>query len=113
VNRHLWREDGLLYAEAAAELFTERALTVLSDGGLVVSGHYHVRHSADEVLTRPDGTLVRARSEVLSCEWEDGAVGLLDAQTLSVETWAVDPENARVNYNALRTKPQHWASKPD
>jgi hypothetical protein len=45
---------------------------------------------------------------VLSSEWEDGAVGLLDAQTLIVETWTVDPENASVNYNALRTIPQHW-----
>jgi hypothetical protein len=67
--------------------------------------------SADEALVRPDGTLVQG-SEVLSSEWADGAVGMLEPQTLSVETWAVDQESARINYNALRAKPQHWVSKP-
>jgi hypothetical protein len=39
------------------------------------------------------------------------SVGLLDTQTLSVETWAVDQESARINYNALHTKPQHWVAQ--
>jgi hypothetical protein len=83
-------------------------LAALSDDGLVLSGHYHSRHSSDEALVRPDSTLVRAPSGFLPYEWDDGAVGLLDAQTLSVETSALDPENARVNYNTLRPRPQHW-----
>jgi hypothetical protein len=77
-----------------------------------VSGHYHFRHNTDEALVRPDGTLVMARGELLSSEWDKGAVGPLDAQTLSVETWTVDPESARVNYNTLHTKPQHWVASP-
>lgn len=107
-NRGLWHEEDLRYAESSADLFTERALGELADGGLVISGHYHLRHSAEERLLRPDGTPIRARTEVLSFEWDDGAVGVLEAHSLSVKTWRLDPESARVNYNALRAKPQHW-----
>jgi hypothetical protein len=40
-------------------------------------------------------------------------VGPLDAQKLIVETWTVDPESERVNYNTLQSKPQHYVGQPD
>ena len=104
-NRHQWREEDLTYAEHAADVFTERALAVISDQGLVISGHYHFRHSANEDLVRPDGTTVRVRSEVRGAEWGDGAVGLLNSQTLDMETWAIAQEDAHANYDALRKIP--------
>jgi hypothetical protein len=70
-----------------------------------VSGHYHFRHSTDEALVRPDGTARHGARRTSLKRMGQGAVGPLDAQTLSVETWTVDPDSARVNNNTLHTKP--------
>lgn len=103
---HGWDPRDVEYADAAQATFTRRVATVLpDDGGLVLSGHYHVRHSATATLTRPDGTAVHARSEVLAHEFHGESVGILDMETLDVATWGLDPRRqyrAADEFNELR-----------
>lgn len=105
-SRNLWNANDLAYAEAASDVFTARATAVLADGGLVLSGHYHFRHTANEMFTRPGktGASIWLRSEILGAEWDEGAVGLLDTRTLAVQTWSIDQAAARIGYDALTTR---------
>ncbi len=79
-NASMWDAADLRYANYAQQEFTGRALQVLAQDrrALVVSGHYHFRHSEDAELQSPDGRLVPVRQEILEMEWNHGSVAVLE-----------------------------------
>ncbi|WP_261163895.1 metallophosphoesterase [Microbacterium sp. Marseille-Q6965] len=87
-----WSAVDAQYANDAQEQFTARIASVLTDGGVVVSGHHHRRHTATATLARPDGTEIRARSEILAHEFQGPSVGILDIPTRQLETWMLDEQ---------------------
>jgi len=98
-----WDPDDLRYAEAARAEFSNRVLGVLSDDGLVVSGHYHFRMSIDEEVTRPDGTAAQARNEILSCQFAGPSVAVLDVATLTIDAFALDSLQIGRDWQAFRS----------
>jgi hypothetical protein len=73
------------------------------------AAHYHFRHSADEVLVCPNGAPRSSAQRGALLPVRRRRRGLLDAQTLSVETWARDPENAR----QLQRTPHETAARAE
>lgn len=79
-----WDPSDLTYARTAQREHTERVLSVLDPGKetLLVSGHYHFRHSEHAVLRRTmaDGgtQAVPVRQEILDRERTAGCFAVLD-----------------------------------
>lgn len=96
-SRHLWSPPDVDYAERTQDLFTERVLAVLSNGGVVCSGHYHFRQSIIATIDRPNGGSLTARNEIFSCEREGPSVGILDAESLDVTSWEIDAVRPRLD----------------
>jgi len=93
----------LAYADAGRAQFSRTVLGVLADEGLVISGHYHFRMSVDEIVTRPDGRPVRARNEILSCQFEGASVAILDVRTRSLEAFVLDERRIGQDRQAFRS----------
>lgn len=88
-SRHIWRAADLLYAEDAGRVFTKRVLSVINDGGVVVSGHYHFRHSEWDTYTTLYAGEKHIKSEILTEEWNHFSVGILDTETLKLDAYTV------------------------
>jgi len=99
---HWWDPRDLEYAHRAQEIFTQRVVSVLADGGLVISGHYHLRLTADATLSLADGTTRQVRSEVLNMEWEAGSVALLDVASRRVDAFTLDAHSANERAREFR-----------
>lgn len=101
--RPLWPPASLAYAEEARVQFHNRVLYALSDGGLVVSGHYHLHLDTTERFERPDGTPISGRSVVLDMEWRPHSVAILDVATQDFEYLAVSIAQRRERVRAFVT----------
>ncbi|WP_284982290.1 metallophosphoesterase [Arthrobacter sp. efr-133-TYG-118] len=78
-----WNPQDLQYARMAQREHTARVLSVLDPGKetLLVSGHYHFRHSERAILERlSDGEVVSlpVRQEILDRERMPGSLAMLD-----------------------------------
>lgn len=86
-----WSKEGLAYSDKGRKEFTDRVLSVIKDGGVVFSGHYHFSFIGTEKMIRANEEEIVVRNIILNSEWDKCSVGILDAVGNEFESFTVKP----------------------